>query len=549
MSTFKTSAPAKGAALKGAQGQPEFITHTVPDIREDAIILAVCGVPDIDEANPKDDGWFFSDFFAFNYLLRGLGTSQVWMACVQPQDLVRKYGEYLHGNPYFDRKVVLSQDLLDNDGLSSVTAITPSDLLDAFLATLKTKCDQARAENHPVVVFIFGHGHETTKGINLGLEDHWLEIDAFRTAIGNDVVTTVVSTACFSGGWSVHPQLNVTTTTAAGPQIESESWGASGSIGRFCGSIYATDLIQSLSDASSPLVKRGEEEAGRASPTGTLQPDKPDQLQAETYNEFARTIHHTLLTRVDRFGDRHEIHFSAQDDDWEASWTGRTGIPLQAFAERWDQLATRTSTMAPSSHNRDPTAAGVTGGVSSLSLSEADPIHRGRLGSAFGGTVRTQKRYVKSLAKQFLQICPGIWTLGYGPKLHGTLQKFIKGPDKEFANTAEILCLLEYRFSMIMYAELLLAEATVPTPTGQRCHEWLGQEWMATSSKRLNRDTKDLHHRVVQLLEDNRIFPEPTEEQGRKFYHPRDYVAAALVEVSADMQDVEQMVTNMAQRK
>jgi hypothetical protein len=203
--------------------------------------------------------------------------------------------------------------------------------------------------------------------------------------------------------------------------------------------------------------------------------------------------------------------------------------------------------MGLSSLNKDPTAVGAAGGVSSLS--ETKPIHRGRLGSHFGGTVRTQRRYVKRLAKQFLQICPGIWTLGYGPKLHGTLQKYIKGSDEEFANTAEILCLLEYRFSMIKYAELLLAVFKVPTPTDQRCHEWLEQEWMATSSKRFNRDTKHLHHRVVRLLEDNRIFPEPTEEQGRKFYHPRNYVAAALVEVSADMQDVEQMIRNMARRK
>lgn len=544
MSTFKTTAPVKGAAVKGAQGKAEFITHTVPDIREDAIILAVCGVPNIDDADPEDDGWFFSDFFAFNCLLRGLGTSQDWMTCVHPQDLVRKYGDYLHGDPYSDRKVVLSQDLLKNDGLSSVTVVTQSEMLEMFLARLKTKCDLARAENHPVVVFIFGHGHKTITGVNLGREDHWLEIDAFRTAIGNGVAITVVSTACFSGGWSVHPQLNVTTTTAAGPLIESESWGASESIERFCGSIYATTLIQSLSDASSPLVNH-EEEAGCTSSTGSLQPDKPDQLQVETYNEFARTIHSTLLTRVDRFGDRHEIHFSAQDDDWEASWTGRTGISLEAFAERWDQLATQPSTMAQSLLNREPTAVGVTGGVLSLSLSEAELIHRGRLGSLFGGTVRTQRRYVKGLAKQFLQICPGIWTLGYGPKLHGTLHKFLKGPDKEFANTAEILCLLEYRFSTIRYAELLLTEVAVPAPTGQRCHEWVEQEWMATSSKRLNCDTKSLHHRVVQLLKDNSIFSEPIKEQGRKFSHPQNYVAAALIEVSVDMQDVKQMIQNM----
>jgi hypothetical protein len=70
---------------------------------------------------------------------------------------------------------------------------------------------------------------------------------------------------------------------------------------------------------------------------------------------------------------------------------------------------------------------------------------------------------------------------------------------------------------------------------------------MATSSKRLNRDTIDLHHRVVQLLEDSRIFPGPTKEQGRIFYHPQDYVAAALVEVFVDMQNVERMIRNMAQ--
>ena len=67
---------------------------------------------------------------------------------------------------------------------------------------------------------------------------------------------TPISTACFSGGWSVHPYLkaSTTTTTAAGPEVESESWGASDSIGRYCGSIYATALIQSLSDIHPHLL-------------------------------------------------------------------------------------------------------------------------------------------------------------------------------------------------------------------------------------------------------------------------------------------------------
>src|SRR6267378_3061792 len=51
----------------------------------------------------------------------------------------------------------------------------------------------------------------------------------------------------------------------------------------------------------------------------------------------------TLLS-IDRFGDMHEISFSAQDDDWGSSWTGRSGIPLSSFAKRWDELEKRPST-------------------------------------------------------------------------------------------------------------------------------------------------------------------------------------------------------------
>jgi hypothetical protein len=204
--------------------------------------------------------------------------------------------------------------------------------------------------------------------------------------------------------------------------------------------------------------------------------------------------------------------------------------------------------MVSSSFNRDPITARVAGAVSSLLLHEAEPMHIGRLGSLFGGTTRAQRRYVKHLAKQFLQTCPGIWTLGYGPKLHGTLVKFIEGSDKEFANTAKIFYLLEYRFSMMRYAELLLAEVKVPPPMDQRCHEWFGQEWRATSSKRLNRDTKKLYNHIRELLEDNKIFPEPTQEQGTKFYHPQDYVAAALTEVCTDMEHAVGKIQNMAQR-
>ena len=188
-----------------------------------------------------------------------------------------------------------------------------------------------------------------------------------------------------------------------------------------------------------------------------------------------------------------------------------------------------------------------TGTIPSLSPGDIKPFHAGRLGSLFGGTARTQGRYVKNLAKEFLQMCPGFWTLGYGPSLHGTLRKFIRQPGNDPVKTAEIFCLLEYRFSMMLYAEYLLTKVAVPPPNDTRCHNWYKQEWMATSPRRMGFDSQDLHRRIVQLLEERKIFPEPTKEQGRKFYHPRDYVAAALVEVGVDIMEAQVKVNSMAQ--
>src|SRR6266536_3626610 len=90
-----------------------FVSHTVPEVRNDTRIIAVCGVTDIDDqAAPAEDGWFFSDFFAFHTLFYGHGSSQVWCSSEQPSDLLQKYGQYLHGNPYSDRRVVLNERLV-----------------------------------------------------------------------------------------------------------------------------------------------------------------------------------------------------------------------------------------------------------------------------------------------------------------------------------------------------------------------------------------------------------------------------------------------------
>src|SRR5687767_6957573 len=55
-----------------------FITTTVPAVYNDTFIVAATH-PNVRGGHPNRDGWFLSDFYAFNYLLKGLGFSQVWL--------------------------------------------------------------------------------------------------------------------------------------------------------------------------------------------------------------------------------------------------------------------------------------------------------------------------------------------------------------------------------------------------------------------------------------------------------------------------------------
>lgn len=127
-------------------------------------------------------------------------------------------------------------------------------------------------------------------------------------------------TSCFLCGWAMVPSLNISAMTATGPSEMSISWRKSKSVGRFCGSIYATDVLPAL------LKMKG-------GAPGEFDFNSP------TYAELSRVIHTPLCSDVDRFGELHQIMFAAQDNDWEIEWKARSGIPLTHFKERWELLA------------------------------------------------------------------------------------------------------------------------------------------------------------------------------------------------------------------
>ncbi|EDN02447.1 predicted protein [Histoplasma mississippiense (nom. inval.)] len=60
-----------GKALKHANEAKEFFSFCPPDVQPNTHGITLCGINDFeDNASPKQDGWFLSDFFLFHHLLQ-----------------------------------------------------------------------------------------------------------------------------------------------------------------------------------------------------------------------------------------------------------------------------------------------------------------------------------------------------------------------------------------------------------------------------------------------------------------------------------------------
>src|ERR1700722_7714475 len=132
--------------------------------------------------------------------------------------------------------------------LKDIEVHDPASLRTEFLNVLGSECTQARMNKQEVLVLIFGHGEEKLYGIWLGgLEDEdpsaRLTPQQFRDCVGEETEVCLMTTACFSGGWTIQPDLNISVLTAAGNKEVSESWPQTKSLSRACGSIWASAIL------------------------------------------------------------------------------------------------------------------------------------------------------------------------------------------------------------------------------------------------------------------------------------------------------------------
>jgi hypothetical protein len=531
------------AAWKSIFPCPQFITTTFPLIAENTIILGVC-TSDLEASHPEEDGWFVSDFYAFNYLLHGLGSPQTWLSAVSPTDLLRRYGSFFHGNPYKPRHAVLTDTLLNEGKITEPTVLPRGSIREGVLSYLATLSELSHQTDSPLLILVFGHRQDEDKSIIIEYDFHrltkgeiitdQLTIEDLRRATSQAKHVSLISTACFSGGWTVIPDLNVTIAADASAEIASLSWLSSSNSGRRHGSIFASSALCFLTDQ-----------------TG-LTEDMP------TFNSMYSLMVDNLSTCFKRFPETHEFTFSAYNNDDGGVFPSFSALPARDFEAHWNALeiappvepsTTELDTANPlltnddySQHMQQDTESSAT-----ESMRRHRHQHLPPTPSLFGGTFRSQMRFTKHVAMSHMATCQGDWEMSLGGKHGGILHSYLRDPCPDQAATQQALHLIEWRNSVMELADTWVAMLQLPRPAGGKvCAYWdrrialRGQEPSAQSRmgpisgllrahglEELIPETHDCEFNTTCIFSCGRI----------PFSRPRCYIAACMA--LAGLQDAE----------
>ena len=453
--------------------------------------------------------------------------------------------EYLHGNPYQGRRVVLSKELLDSGELTPVTVVKNTEIIDSFLDKVRAESLRATREQCPLLILLFCHGLENYNFLLDHADTKYgLNTTRIKEAIEPGCRVTLLSTACFGGGWLVKNMLqdsplNVTALSAADEGTTSNSWQLSGSLSRACGSVFATTVIEKLTGTSCPFLENPDDDDS-TSETRPLQPTDPDSRQVETYNAYCQSILDVCKDKVHRLWQKQTFTFKAQDDTWGYSWTARTSIPLAYFEKRWKALkmvpyiGSSQAKLDMDPHPGNPTFSGSAGPSQSGGAQMIDEM-----------TLHISQHRVREMARLFLQTCPGDWNRGWGPAVHGQVSFALTEDDLPQEELHEISSLIRFRWEQGLLADEMVRIFNLPQPDGQICMLCDVNAWRSRAHPEIPNFDK-LYEIAWFTLVRGEFRPVPMSElQGPPFIRITEYMTAALVEANVSEEETKALAEGL----
>lgn len=443
--------------------------------------------------------------------------------------------------------------IASGDRFSNIVTVAPRELRQIFLENLQLEADKCRAMGHPLVVLIFAHGYEVNYGVYIGREGDQFEpqtpanpnlvtLQDFSAAIGQNVQVTVVSSACYSGGWTIQPNiLNTTMLAAAGPNEESTAWMDSKSVGRTCGSIFVSSVLRTPEFLANPeFVSQmiGDE----------------DPHSGIDYLAFTKSVEHVMTEHFDyKDGKQDNICFSAQDDRWRLDYRARAGLEIQEFQAPYDDLRSVSPRQewGPGSALDRSRYGGTLG---------ADPLNKlsSALRSRFStmtpdDEVKMYKKSVKGIVQLYMNSFPGINEKAKNRSLHSLCSHILQGqmPDGasiEIERYEKARRQIQYRMELqkVVTWAVSLGKLKAPRP----CHQ-VSMEEILREAERKGKDgifgfgqRKIYDYSLGRMLREN-LFGSPTSEQGMFYEKPFQYLAMAVSQTALSLDDAEKYVNGI----
>jgi len=437
---------------------------------------------------------------------------------------------------------VLNRTLLPEiEGAGNLRVFKRADLLEDFMRTFQAECNMAAALKQPVLLMIFGHGDEETYGVSIGgagdpVHAPRLRIKQIVACLrGLRISLTMMMTSCYSGGWVLQPELNISAITAADSTEESFSWGES--IGRRChGSAYATAVRLAF-------VKLEDERATQIHPypSGI----EVDERFSTTYAELTSVIHSTLLHDMDRHGPEFNILFAAQNDDWEMEWRKRSGIPLARFQKQWTKLP-----LMPAQKSKEVSRSGRTGGLDSGSLS----LSEGEYHAASGPYGLHRKlnesqsvQAIRSMAYGYMNGFPGANNMATNIGPHGDARDILEGTELDAWRLGRLQAVLHYRLESMKLASEYKAIARLDFVD---CEAFDLESWQESvrnecEDRQAPNYKYDLSRKFMNIFHDAALFDPPVGQEGYVYTKPWRYLGVACLESGLDLNGVKNALSKM----
>lgn len=481
-----------------------FNSRCPPVVTPDTTIIAVCGPNDyLGNANPHGDGWLFSDFYLFHHLFRGTAKKQYWLTCVSPRDLVQRYKEFIHGDPRTnDRRVVLDRTFVTE--VQDVLIFSPKDLLEKFLDYVTENCKATKDTEHPILILIFGHGQEDNFAITIGGAGEFGHCPVLYPAKLKEAIyrhnsnpnVALLTTSCFGGGWTQTSFLNI--TAMSGTNVRPKS----ASIGRCCGSRYATGVAQALIRSELQSLDMESESEIR---------------QSATFAALVEMIQDILTQEID-VRQTNNISFSAKDDIWD-----RTESPLTTYQDKWQALRLVEH--------------GASSGQSLIaSVRFSDFVHL---------SIPEAEFRLRRLAYDYLTSQPGDDSAAKNHFVHGACHDVVQGKTLPPAALERLAGALRYRLvKMIARATEYKDRLGIEFPD---CRQVDVEPLM--KQMKIDHDTTTRHSAIRSMVFGARLFDGPQGHEGMPYVKGGAYLALVFLHSGWSRSKIEDALTELIKVK